>query len=132
MWPIQYRLSNLHKIDPKKRSFFAASLILPNLHIIHIMSTECSPASNMACKSKAQRLKEINMLVLTRKTDESIQIGREGEVKITILEIRRGFIRIGVEAPKQIPIHREEVFERIQQERAAETLVDQVESADSL
>lgn len=72
------------------------------------------------------------MLVLTRKLNETITIGENADIKVKILELRGSFARIGVEAPKQIPIHREEVFERILQERAAETLVDQVGSAESL
>ena len=47
------------------------------------------------------------MLVLSRKTDESIVI--DGGIKITIVEIRGNRIRLGIEAPKEIPIKREEL-----------------------
>jgi carbon storage regulator len=46
------------------------------------------------------------MLVLSRKADESIVI--DGGIKITIVEIRGNRIRLGIEAPKEVPIRREE------------------------
>lgn len=49
------------------------------------------------------------MLILTRKADESIVI--DGGIKITVVEIRANRIRLGIEAPKEIPIKREEVVE---------------------
>ena len=48
------------------------------------------------------------MLVLSRKTDESIVI--DERITITILEVRGDKIRIGIEAPKEVPILREELF----------------------
>jgi len=55
------------------------------------------------------------MLVLTRKKEESIMIG--DDIKVTIMEIRKdGTVRIGIEAPKNIDIHREEVYKAIQEE----------------
>ncbi len=54
------------------------------------------------------------MLILTRKTGEGIAIG--DHIKIKLLEIRGGQVKIGIEAPNQIPVHREEVFERILEE----------------
>lgn len=54
------------------------------------------------------------MLVLTRKAGESIVIGNQ--VRITILEIQGRQIRLGVEAPGDISVHRGEVYERIKQE----------------
>ena len=58
------------------------------------------------------------MLVLSRKKDEKIIIG-EGPKKITILicEIRGDKVRLGIDAPKEVPIHREEVFDAIQKEK---------------
>ena len=52
------------------------------------------------------------MLVLSRKKDEKIIINN-GEIVITVVEIRDGKVRLGIEAPKEIPVHREEVFEAI-------------------
>ena len=54
------------------------------------------------------------MLVLTRKAGESIVIGNQ--VRITVLEIQGRQIRLGIEAPGEIPVHRGEVYERIKEE----------------
>ena len=51
------------------------------------------------------------MLVLTRKVDESITVGMN--ITVTVLEIRGGQVRLGIEAPKQMPVHRAEVFRSI-------------------
>ena len=55
------------------------------------------------------------MLVLTRSIGERLFI-QNGEIKIQVLEVKGNQVRIGIEAPKHISIHREEVFERIQSE----------------
>ena len=54
------------------------------------------------------------MLVLSRKAEESMYIGED--IKITILDIRGGQVRIGITAPEDIKIHREEVYNRISSE----------------
>jgi|TARA_X000001036_G_C20491564_1_gene729997 carbon storage regulator len=54
------------------------------------------------------------MLVLSRKAEESMFIG--DDIKITVLDIRGGQVRIGITAPQDVKIHREEVYERIIQE----------------
>ena len=54
------------------------------------------------------------MLILTRKVGESIMIGEDVEVKV--LGIRAGQIKIGIEAPKDLKVHREEIYERIRAE----------------
>ena len=51
------------------------------------------------------------MLILTRKVGESIMIGESVEVKI--LGLRAGQIKIGIEAPKDLKVHREEIYHRI-------------------
>ena len=58
------------------------------------------------------------MLVITRRIDESIMIG--SEIKFTILSVHGNQVRIGVEAPRDIAVHREEVYQRIILERAEE------------
>lgn len=54
------------------------------------------------------------MLVLSRKRDESIMIG--DDVVITIVDIRGDKVRLGIEAPQAIPVHRQEVYEAIKRE----------------
>lgn len=54
------------------------------------------------------------MLVLTRRSRESLKVG--DDVEITILGIQGNSVRIGVLAPKDVPVHREEVYERIKAE----------------
>ncbi len=51
------------------------------------------------------------MLVLSRKSNETIMIG--DNIKVTIVEIRGDKVRIGIEAPKNLPVHREEVYNLI-------------------
>ena len=51
------------------------------------------------------------MLVLGRKSTESIHIG--DSVVVTVLQIRGNKVRIGIEAPKEIPIHRKELYEKL-------------------
>jgi carbon storage regulator len=54
------------------------------------------------------------MLVLTRKLGENIRIGEN--VKITVLDLKGGQVKLGIDAPPDIAVHREEIFERIQEE----------------
>ena len=51
------------------------------------------------------------MLVLARKTDERIVIG--DNIVITVVEIRGDKVRLGIEAPREVPVHRQEVYEAI-------------------
>jgi len=70
------------------------------------------------------------MLVLSRKKNESIVIG-EGADKITlvIVEIRGDKVRLGVEAPKEVPVHRREVYDAIQRNKANPERLDPAGSA---
>jgi carbon storage regulator len=54
------------------------------------------------------------MLVLSRKRDEQIVIS--DNIVVTVVDIRGDKVRLGIEAPKDIPVHRQEVFDAIQQE----------------
>lgn len=51
------------------------------------------------------------MLVLSRQLDEKIIIG--DSIVITVVEIRRGLVRLGIDAPRDVPVHREEVYKAI-------------------
>lgn len=55
------------------------------------------------------------MLILTRRVNESLKVG--DDVTLTVLGIRGGQIRIGIDAPRDVAVHRQEVFEKIQQEQ---------------
>ncbi len=57
------------------------------------------------------------MLVLSRQRDESIMIG--DDVEITIVDVRGDKVRLGIAAPKEIPVHRREIYDAIQREKAA-------------
>jgi len=56
------------------------------------------------------------MLILTRRVGESLMIG--DEVNVTVLGVKGNQVRIGVNAPKDVSVHREEIYQRIQQEKA--------------
>ena len=57
------------------------------------------------------------MLVLSRKYNETIMIG--DEIEITVVDIRTDKVRLGITAPKSVPVHRKEVYEAIQRENQA-------------
>ena len=59
--------------------------------------------------------KELNMLVLSRQKDESIIIG--DDVEITIVDVRGDKVRLGINAPRSISVHRKEIYEAIQREK---------------
>lgn len=56
------------------------------------------------------------MLVLTRKTNQTVLIG--DDVEVTVLSVTGDKVRIGIQAPRDVPVHREEVYAEIQRERA--------------
>ena len=57
------------------------------------------------------------MLVLTRKAGESIVIG--SDVVVTVIELRGGQVRVGIDAPRDVQVHREEIYEEVRRENQA-------------
>jgi carbon storage regulator len=58
------------------------------------------------------------MLILTRHSNQKIRIG--DEIEVAVLEDKGAHVRIGIQAPKQVSVHREEIYQRIQQEKREE------------
>ena len=58
------------------------------------------------------------MLILTRRVGETLMIG--DDVTVTVLGVKGNQVRIGVNAPRDVAVHREEIFERIRQEKTHE------------
>ena len=65
------------------------------------------------------------MLVLSRQRDESIMIG--DKVVVTIVDIRGDKVRLGIEAPEEVPVHRQEVYEAIRRENRRAGQLDPAE-----
>ena len=70
------------------------------------------------------------MLVLTRKSNQSVMIG--DDIELTVLSIMGDKVRIGIQAPREIPVFRKEVYLEIQQEHAAARASAQAEVDDAL
>lgn len=61
------------------------------------------------------------MLILTRRVGETVMIGED--VAITVLGVKGNQVRVGIKAPKETPVHREEIYERIRREHDGEAMV---------
>ncbi|NBI12304.1 carbon storage regulator CsrA [[Haemophilus] felis] len=62
------------------------------------------------------------MLILTRKAGESLLIG--DDISITVLSVRGNQVKIGINAPKDVSVHREEIYQRIKQHISEEDCID--------
>ncbi|MBT4213194.1 MAG: carbon storage regulator CsrA [Porticoccaceae bacterium] len=69
------------------------------------------------------------MLILTRRVGETLVIG--DDVTVTVLGVRGNQVRLGVNAPKDIAVHREEIYQRIQNEKSGEISSESDENNDS-
>ncbi len=58
------------------------------------------------------------VLILTRRTGETLNIG--DNIQVTVLGIKGNQVRIGIDAPKDVPVHREEIYEKIKHEEFAD------------
>jgi len=62
------------------------------------------------------------MLILTRRIGETLVVG--DEVTVTVLGVKGNQVRLGVNAPKEVAVHREEIYQRIQKEKQGQTSSD--------
>jgi carbon storage regulator len=63
-------------------------------------------------------IRSLAMLILTRRVGETVVIGND--VTVTVLGVKGNQVRLGVNAPREVAVHREEIFERIKREQAEE------------
>ena len=69
-----------------------------------------------AIRPATTAVRRCEMLILTRRINESLIVG--DDVKVTVLSVKGKQIKLGVTAPREIAVHREEIYQRIQQENA--------------
>lgn len=70
------------------------------------------------------------MLALTRKKGESLVLGND--IEVTVLEIRGDQVKLGIKAPRQVPVYRKEVYLQIQKENEAAASVENLEALKQL
>ena len=68
------------------------------------------------------------MLILTRRVGETVMIG--DDVTITVLGVKGNQVRVGINAPKHVAVHREEIYERIKREQQTEELTEEPKPAE--
>jgi len=70
------------------------------------------------------------MLILTRRVGETLMIG--DEVTVTVLGVKGNQVRVGVNAPKEVAVHREEIYDRIKKEQEADIRTDSDDNPDNV
>jgi carbon storage regulator len=103
-----------------RRLFFAALRVLRGLANIRARPLFNMTATAMECIGgrTASTVKGGGMLILTRRVGETLMIG--DQVTVTVLGVKGNQVRIGINAPKDLAVHREEIFQRIRREKDAE------------
>ena len=69
------------------------------------------------------------MLILTRRVNETLNIG--DDIQVTVLGVKGNQVRIGIDAPRDVPVHREEIYLRIKREEALEGAGGDIDDIDS-
>ncbi|MCK5640645.1 MAG: carbon storage regulator CsrA [Gammaproteobacteria bacterium] len=61
------------------------------------------------------------MLVLGRKTGETLIIGEDADISVTVLSVKGNHVRIGIDAPSDVPVHREEIYEKLKADKGVKS-----------
>jgi len=116
------------KPEPAPEGEFCPGLQPPVRAEVLSVAMDGSPPVAKLKSADCQKKGSVSMLVLSRHRDESIMIG--DNVMITIVDIRGDKVRLGIDAPQEIPVHRQEVYEAIKRENQKAARVDPSEITD--